>query len=115
MPEDRVLYERVKTMVCSQLAIASYLQILLSSMIYRKLQHPSEKTDEIVKYVTEKMVPELYKKYKGRNCMKVSVKKEFESLEEALHDDENLPEDLKYGQIVSNTVKYYASKIVSQN
>ena len=115
MPEDRVLYERVKTMVCSQLAIASYLQILLSSMIYRKLQHPSEKTDEIVKFVTERMVPELYKRDKGKYCLKISVKKEIEALEEALHNETTLPDDLKNGKIVSNTVKYYTSKIKSQN
>ena len=102
-------------MEIKKLGLGYYHTLLLSSMIARKLAYPLEHTDEIIRIVTEKTVPDEYKKKKGKKLIKVSVTKELDNLEKALHECVLLPnEDLERGLIVSNVVKYYAKKILDE-
>ena len=54
-------------------------------------------------------------KYKGKAFMQVSVNKELDMLERELHECENLPEELLNGEVIANTVKYYAKKFIDKN
>ena len=114
MPKDRELYENV-SMMCADLELPYYPKLLLVNMVYRKIKHPEEKTDEIMAKVINTTVPELYKKHKGKPFMQVSVNKEIDMLERELHECENLPEDLLNGKVIANTVKYYAKKFIDEN
>ncbi len=109
---DNKLYNRIITMV-GELKLKSYHQTLLATMVYRKVKHPLERTDEILQKVTQKVIPTIYEANRGKTWMRVSTARELESLEEALHECKNLPnEDLTRGYIVSNMVKYYAKKLM---
>ena len=70
------------------------------------------KIDEIMQKVTEKSVPEEYKKHRGRDLMRLSVAKELQNLEAVLHECQKLPKGLENGYIIANTVKYYAKKMM---
>ena len=111
MPKDERLYEKV-AMLIKDLDVNSYSKILLSSMVYRKIRHPKEHIKEIIDKVTKTTVPEIFKERKGKPFLAISVKKELESLECELHACSNLPDDLERGNIVSNTVKYYAAQFM---
>ncbi len=114
MPKNKKLYEAV-AMMCADLKLAYYPKLLLVNMVYRKIKHPEEKTDEIMAKVINTTVPELYKKHKGKPFMQVSVTKEIDMLERELHECENLPEDLLNGKVIANTVKYYAKEFIDEN
>lgn len=109
---DNKLYGKILAMV-EELQIKTYHKTLLATMIYRKVKHPLERTDEILQKVTEKVIPMMYESKRGKTWMRVSTARELEALEEALHECKNLPnEDLTRGYIVSNVVKYYAKKMM---
>ncbi len=113
MLKDKQLYEEIAKMVI-ELELTYYPSLLLTNMIYRKVRHPMERTDEIMKKVTEKVVPEEYKKHRGKPLMRISVTKELQNLEEVLHECKKLPEGLENGYIIANTVKYFAKKIMER-
>lgn len=92
--------------LCDKLDMPFYQRALLAAMVYRKVKHPEETIEQLIDKAVEDTVPKRYKKL-GKSCMRVSVSKEKEQLEEKLHDCKNLPEDLFEGDIVENTVKYY--------
>lgn len=100
------IHEEV-TLLCENLDMPLYQRILLIGMVCRKVEHPEEKIDELIDKATNSTVPKQYKKQRKKNCMRVSVDRERQRLEEELHDCENLPEELFKGDIVENTVKYY--------
>lgn len=109
---DNKLYEEIFSMV-DELQLRKYYKTLLATMVYRKVKHPLERTDKILQKVTEKVIPELYEKQRGKTWMRMSSARELEGLEKALHECNNLPnEDFARGYIVSNVVKYYAKKIM---
>lgn len=108
---DEQLYKKIKLLV-EELELSYYHRLLLSHMIYRKIKNPLEKTDEIMKKVTEKIVPEEYKKHEGRARMQLSVEKELTFLEEALHECGKLPENVERGMIVSGTIKYVIARVM---
>ena len=114
MPKNKKLYEIVE-MTCADLKLPDYPKLLLINMVYRKIKHPEEKTDEIMAKVIKTTVPELYKKQKKKAYMQVSANKELGMLERELHECENLPEELLNGKVIANTVKYYAKKIIDEN
>lgn len=117
MERKGTLDERIEEMV-DELHISHYHRYLLVCMISRKLQHPLEKTDKIMELITSKSTLSDYKKSRGcKEYIKVSASRELDQLEEALHECDNLPgkengEELRRGHIVSNTVKYYAKKMM---
>ncbi len=109
--EEKKLYEKVALEV-SKYELAYYQHLLLTEMVFRKLTHPLERTDEIVKKVNNEEVPQKYKKYKGQYPMTVSVQKELNNLESALDESPNLPDEAKNGWIVSNAVKHIAKAVL---
>lgn len=108
---DEKLYQKVIE-VTNELELSYYPKLLLVSMIYRRLEHPSEKMDKILEVVTSTVVPKEFEKTLGKTYMKLSVNKELETLEDALHECTNLPEELFQGLIISESVKYYAKKVI---
>ncbi len=110
--KDKQLFDKVALM-CGELDMPFYQRLLLTNMVYRKIRHPDERVDKIIDLVTQKTVPEQYKRYRSQTRMKISVKKEIETLEEYLHECKNIPDpDLLRGQVVSNTVKYFVKKVM---
>lgn len=95
------------TLLCENLDMPLYQRILLIEMVCRQVEHPEERIDELIEKATKSTVPKQYKKLRKKNCMRVSVDRERQRLEEELHDCENLPGELFKGDIVENTVKYY--------
>ena len=107
------LYNEILEMI-KECNLKPYHRTLLATMIYRKVRHPLEKTDEILRKVTEKVIPYLYEEQKGKTWLRLSADKEMQNLEEALHDC-TLPEDSLYqGYIIANVVKYYAKRMMDQ-
>lgn len=92
--------------LCDKLDMPLYQRVLLAAMVYRRVKHPEEGIEQLIDKTVENTVAKRYKKL-GKSCMRVSVSKEKERLEEELHDCGNLPEDLFKGDIVENTVRYY--------
>lgn len=110
--KDKRLFDKVASM-CGELDMPFYQRLLLTNMVYRKVRHPEEKVDKIIELVTEKTVPEQYLRYRKEKRMHLSVEREIESLEQYLHECENIPnEELLNGHVVSNTVKYYVKKVM---
>ena len=116
MPKDTKLFDEVAKML-EDLDISAYPRLLLTCMVYWKIKHPMDKTDEIARKVTKKLLPDLLKKEKKGSFIIISTRKEFELLEISLHQCENLPngDGLHHGNIVANTVKYYAAMLVQKN
>lgn len=111
--KDKKMYDKVVSM-CENIDMPFYQRVLLVSMVYRKVMHPREKISEIIDKVTDKgnLVSKIYKEEKQKTCMKISAKREFQYLEEFLHECKNIPEDLLNGNVVENVVKYFAQKAI---
>ena len=92
--------------LCDKLDMPFYQRVLLAAMVYRRVKHPEEEIEQLIDKAVEVTVAKRYKKL-GKSCMRVSVKRERQRLEEELHDCKNLPEELFKGDIVENAVKYY--------
>lgn len=114
MIKDKKLYDDI-AILCGNIDMPFYQRLLLVNMVYRKVRHPSEKIDDIIKKVTEEVVPEQYKKYKNKDCMRLSFKHEKGNLERELHKCDDIPEELLNGDVVVNVVKYYAKEVLDLN
>lgn len=108
---NKKLYQKILEEV-NTLNLSFYHTLLLTEMIHRKINHPLEGTDEIIRIVTEKEVPDKYKKKKGKYPITVSVKKELEGLESVLDQSDKIPEEAKRGWIVSGSVNYLTKKVM---
>lgn len=107
------IYEKVESKI-EELDLSFYFQILLTSMVYCKVQNPSKRTDEVCLDAIMNVVPEQFNKTNRRKFLAISPRKELEKLEEELEECKNLPTEIRNkvgGYIVSKTVKYY-TKIV---
>ena len=110
MPADKKLYEQV-AMLCSDLELPYYPKLLLVNMVYRKVRHPEEKMDVIMERVTKTTVPAFFEKHRKNTFMQVSVEREMNLLERELHECANIPEELLCGEVIKNTVNYYATQL----
>lgn len=106
MNKKEILYDRIQEYVRS-LKLDSYHTIFLSNMVLRKKRHPREKMNEIA-FITMKKMIRIHPK---KNVLETSWKKSLDQLESALDRCDNIPEDWKRGQIVSNVVKEIAQII----
>lgn len=106
------------TEMVKELHISHYHRFLITQMVCRKLQNPLQKVDKIMQEVTTKSTIEKFRLSFGKTkeFVKISASKEFDRLEQELHDCDNLPnaEELQRGFIVANTVKYYAKMIMDE-
>lgn len=108
---NKKIFRREIESRCNRLNMPLYQRILLIEMICWKLDHPEEKTDDLIGHATESTVPKQYKK-RGKSCMRVSVGTERERLEEELHKcSDQLPEKLVRGDIVANVVEVYYAEV----
>lgn len=114
MIKNKELYEKV-TRVCYDLQLSYYPKLLLVSVVYRKIRYPKESINEVILKTTKTIVPEQYRKDKGKKqFMTISVEKELEMLERELHMCENIPVELLNGDIISNTIEYYTNKVIEK-
>ena len=64
--------------------------------------------------VTEKVVPEEYKKHRGKPLMRISVPKAIQNLAEGQHQCKKLPEGLENGYFIANTEQYFSKNIMER-
>ena len=107
----KTLYYNLAFAEANRFGLGSYHTMLLAYMVRRKMTH----FDESIEVIIPKAQKWMGKNYsKKKHHLHLSTGRSMENLEMALEESDSIPEKLRDGKIISNTVIFLVKEVLDE-